>query len=368
MSGIKIIDAGLLSSIQDQGRYGYQRYGVSTTGVMDEFASKVANRLLGNDDSEAVIETTMKGITFEITRDCIFAITGGNCETTLNGKVISLWRSHKGSAGDIIKMGMCRGGLRNYIAFAGGIDVPLVMNSRTTNLKAKIGGLNGRKLMVGDELKIGDKSISEIPLRKFNKNYIPTFPKESEIRVILGQQVDEFTDNGVKSFLDTVYSITNESDRMGMRLLGEAIEHKVSGDIISDGMTIGAVQVPGNGQPIIMMADRQTTGGYTKIANVITVDLPALAQAMPGTKIKFVEIRVKDAVELLRKREEEILAESSFLEILPKRRSGPLSLVPSLERNDGNSSYRLKINSKVFTVNMKEREFEELVELIKSTQ
>jgi len=368
MSGIKIIDPGLLSIVQDQGRYGYQRYGVSTTGVMDEFASRVANRLVENDDNDAVIETTMKGITFEMTGDCIFAITGGNCETTLNGKVISLWDSHKGKAGDIVKMGMCRGGLRNYVAFAGGIDVPIIMNSRTTNLKAKIGGVDGRKLIIGDELKIGKKNLSDISLKKFDKNHIPIFSKELEIRVILGQQVDEFTDNGVKTFLNSVYSITNESDRMGMRLLGEAIEHKVSGDIISDGMTIGAVQVPGNGQPIIMMADRQTTGGYTKIANVITVDLPALAQAMPGTKIKFVEIRVKDAVELLRKREEEILAESSFLEILPKRRSGPLSLVPSLERNDGNSSYRLKINSKVFTVNMKEREFEELVELIKSTQ
>jgi len=365
MSGIKIIDAGLLSSVQDQGRYGYQRYGVSTTGAMDEFASRVANKLVENEDNAAVIETTMKGITFELKGDCVFAITGGNCETTLNGKDIALWISHKGKAGDVVKMGMCRGGLRNYIAFAGGIDVPIVMNSRTTNLKAKLGGVDGRKLVIGDELKIGDKDISNIVLKKFNKNEIPTFPKELEIRVILGQQVAEFTDNGVKTFLNNTYSITNESDRMGMRLSGEVIEHKTSADIISDGMTIGAVQVPGNGQPIIMMADRQTTGGYTKIANVITVDLPLLAQAMPGSKIKFVEISTREAVELLRKREEMLSKGENFPERFPKRKTGPLSTLPYKERNDACSTYKLKIKDKEFTVKMKEKEYKELIEIFK---
>lgn len=335
MNGIKILDAGLLSSIQDQGRYGYQRAGVSTTGAMDEFASRVANKILGNDENSAVIETTMKGISFEFLSDAVFAITGGNCDTTLNGAPIRLWEAYKGKKGDIIKMGICKGGLRNYIAFAGGIDVPVVMNSRTTNLKAKIGGFNGRKLMVNDEIGLFPTDGPTIELKKFDKKYIPNFSKEIKIRVILGQQVDEFTKKGVETLFDGQYSITNESDRMGMRLLGEAIEHKNGADIISDGMTIGAVQVPGNGQPIIMMADRQTTGGYTKIGNVITVDLPVLAQAMPGTKIQFTEISVANAVDLLRKREAIISDENSYISKFGKKKTGPLYPIPYLMRKDG---------------------------------
>ena len=364
MNGIKILDAGLLSSVQDQGRYGYQRAGVSTTGAMDEFASRVANKILGNDENSAVIETTMKGISFEFLSDGAFTITGGNCETTLNGVSIKLWEAYKGKKGDVVKMGLCKGGLRNYIAFAGGIDVPVVMNSRTTNLKAKIGGVNGRKLMVNDEITILPVELSNIELKKFNKKYIPEFPKEIKIRVILGQQVDEFTEKGVKTLFDGKYSITNESDRMGMRLLGEGIEHKKGADIISDGMTIGAVQVPGNGQPIIMMADRQTTGGYTKIGNVITVDLPVLAQAMPGTKIQFLEITVADAVELLRKREAILSDENNYISRFGVKKTGPLSSVPYLVRHDGSSIHNLKIADKEFKVKMKDKDYNELIKLL----
>ncbi|MGF6906021.1 biotin-dependent carboxyltransferase family protein [Fusobacterium sp. PH5-44] len=332
MNGIKILDAGLLSSVQDLGRYGYQRSGVSTTGVMDEFASRVANKLLGNDENAAVIETTMKGISFEFLNDGAFAVTGGNCETTINGTPIKLWVGYKCKKGDIVKMGICKGGLRNYIAFAGGIDVPIVMNSRTTNLKAKIGGVNGRKLVINDEIEVFPIDLKTVELKKFNEKYIPKYSKEINVRVILGQQVDEFTEKGIKTLFDGQYSITNESDRMGMRLLGEAIEHKVGADIISDGMTIGAVQVPGNGQPIIMMSDRQTTGGYTKIGNVISVDLPVLAQAMPGTKIKFVEINRKDAVELLRKREIVVSDEKNYMSRFGVKKTGPLNPLPLLKR------------------------------------
>ena len=290
METIKILDAGLLTTVQDLGRYGFQRYGVSASGVMDEYSAKIANKLVGNKVGEAVLETTLKGVQIEFLQNTAVAITGGNCDVTLNGTKIELWQSYLVNRGDILKMGICRSGLRNYLAFAGGIDVPIIMNSKSTNLKAKVGGFNGRKLMTGDILSVGVGSL-EAPLT-LNKHYIPTYSKDIKVGVILGQQDDHFTEAGIKTFLNETYTVTQESDRMGIRLSsvsGATIEHKNGADIISDGITFGAIQVPGSGQPIVMMADRQTTGGYTKIGNVISSDLAKLAQATPGTKVKFVE-------------------------------------------------------------------------------
>lgn len=300
METIKILDAGLLTTVQDLGRYGFQRYGVSASGVMDEYSAKIANKLVGNKVGEAVLETTLKGVQIEFLQNTAVAITGGNCDVTLNGTKIELWQSYLVNRGDILKMGICRSGLRNYLAFAGGIDVPIIMNSKSTNLKAKVGGFNGRKLMTGDVLSVGVGSL-EAPLT-LNKHYIPTYSKDIKVGVILGQQDDHFTEAGIKTFLNETYTVTQESDRMGIRLSsvsGATIEHKNGADIISDGITFGAIQVPGSGQPIVMMADRQTTGGYTKIGNVISSDLAKLAQATPGTKVKFVEYTLEQAVQAL---------------------------------------------------------------------
>ena len=311
MGTFKITDSGLLSSIQDLGRYGYQRYGVSCSGVMDEYSAKIANILVGNEENSAVIETTLKGISGEFLKDALISITGGECDVFLNDEKIKLWNSYEVKAGDRLKMGFCKAGLRNYIAFSGGIDVPVVMNSRSTNLKAKIGGLNGRKLMVNDEIStfefFGRKEI-----RGLKEELIPKATGEIEVRVILGQQCDYFTADGIKTFFTGLYSTSQDSDRMGIRLSGEKVEHVEGADIISDGITFGAIQVPGNGQPIIMMADRQTTGGYTKIGNVITVDLPKLAQAKPGTKVRFKEVAEKEAIELMREQKNLICSENSY--------------------------------------------------------
>lgn len=301
METLKILDAGLLTTVQDLGRYGYQRYGVSVSGVADEFSAKVANTLVGNEHGEAVLETTLKGISVEFLADCVFAITGAQCDSTLNGEKIKLWKSYKAAKGDILKMGICKSGLRNYVAFAGGIDVPVVMNSKSTNLKAKVGGFNGRKLMVNDVISVNPKHIETIV--EFDSKYIPSYSKEIQVGVILGQQDDYFTDAGINTFFTETYNITQESDRMGIRLAsvsGNVIEHKNGADIISDGITFGAIQVPGSGQPIVMMADRQTTGGYTKIGNVISSDLVKLAQATPGTKVRFVKYELADAIASLK--------------------------------------------------------------------
>lgn len=338
METIKILDAGLLTTVQDLGRYGFQRYGVSASGVMDEYSAKIANKLVGNKVGEAVLETTLKGVQIEFLQNTAVAITGGNCDVTLNGTKIELWQSYLVNRGDILKMGICRSGLRNYLAFAGGIDVPIIMNSKSTNLKAKVGGFNGRKLMTGDILSVGVGSL-EAPLT-LNKHYIPTYSKDIKIGVILGQQDDHFTEAGIKTFLNETYTVTQESDRMGIRLSsvsGATIEHKNGADIISDGITFGAIQVPGSGQPIVMMADRQTTGGYTKIGNVISSDLAKLAQATPGTKVKFVEYTLEQAVQAIKNNDIIINNQNSYVSPIKEE------VVDSSSRD-----YRIKINNKIF--------------------
>lgn len=338
METIKILDAGLLTTVQDLGRYGFQRYGVSASGVMDEYSAKIANKLVGNKVGEAVLETTLKGVQIEFLQNTAVAITGGNCDVTLNGAKIELWQSYLVNRGDILKMGICRSGLRNYLAFAGGIDVPIIMNSKSTNLKAKVGGFNGRKLMTGDILSVGVGSL-EAPLT-LNKHYIPTYSKDIKIGVILGQQDDHFTEAGIKTFLNETYTVTQESDRMGIRLSsvsGATIEHKNGADIISDGITFGAIQVPGSGQPIVMMADRQTTGGYTKIGNVISSDLAKLAQATPGTKVKFVEYTLEQAVQAIKNNDIIINNQNSYVSPVKEE------VVDSSSRD-----YRIKLNNKVF--------------------
>ena len=338
METIKILDAGLLTTVQDLGRYGFQRYGVSASGVMDEYSAKIANKLVGNKVGEAVLETTLKGVQIEFLQNTAVAITGGNCDVTLNGTKIELWQSYLVNRGDILKMGICRSGLRNYLAFAGGIDIPIIMNSKSTNLKAKVGGFNGRKLMTGDVLSVGVGSL-EAPLT-LNKHYIPTYSKDIKVGVILGQQDDHFTEAGIKTFLNETYTVTQESDRMGIRLSsvsGATIEHKNGADIISDGITFGAIQVPGSGQPIVMMADRQTTGGYTKIGNVISSDLAKLAQATPGTKVKFVEYTLEQAVQAIKNNDIIINNQNSYISPIKEE------VVDSSSRE-----YRIKLNNKVF--------------------
>lgn len=338
METIKILDAGLLTTVQDLGRYGFQRYGVSASGVMDEYSAKIANKLVGNKVGEAVLETTLKGVQIEFLQNTAVAITGGNCDVTLNGTKIELWQSYLVNRGDILKMGICKSGLRNYLAFSGGIDIPVIMNSKSTNLKAKVGGFNGRKLMTGDILSVGVGSL-EAPLT-LNKHYIPTYSKDIKVGVILGQQDDHFTEAGIKTFLNETYTVTQESDRMGIRLSsvsGATIEHKNGADIISDGITFGAIQVPGSGQPIVMMADRQTTGGYTKIGNVISSDLAKLAQATPGTKVKFVEYTLEQAVQAIKNNDIIINNQNSYVSPVKEE------VVDSSSRD-----YRIKINNKIF--------------------
>jgi len=291
----KVLDGGILTSVQDLGRFGYQEYGVSPSGAMDIFSAKLGNFLLGNEQNCAVLECTVKGIDIEFLEPSIFAITGAYCDAKLNHWSIRLFRTIKARKGDILKLGFCKSGLRTYLAFLGGIDVPLVMNSRSTNLKAKFGGFEARALKKGDELACFQKDFKQVKYLTLKREFLPKYEKNLEISIILDAQSDAFADCEKDKFFSNEYEISKDFDRMGIRLNGEEICHKKSADIISDGISFGSIQIPGNNQPIIMMSDRQTTGGYTKIGTVSSTDLPKLAQAGSGIKISFKKISLEDS-------------------------------------------------------------------------
>ncbi|SES82789.1 biotin-dependent carboxylase uncharacterized domain-containing protein [Natronincola peptidivorans] len=346
MGQIKIIKPGLLTTVQDLGRYGYQQYGVTVSGVMDHVSARLANALVENDEGEGLLEITMQGPEIEFLEDMVIAITGGDLQPWLNGQPIAMARSMLVQKGDKLTFKGMKSGCRSYIAFSGGIDVPVLMGSKSTFTRGKIGGYEGRALKAGDILKVGEpkEPFSSLVDREIYEN-LYEYNAVVELRVVLGPQEEAFTEAGRRTFFSNEYTVTNECDRMGYRLEGETIEHKDGGDIISDGISMGAIQIPSHGKPIIMMADRQTTGGYTKIGNVITVDLPKAAQVKPGDKIVFKEITLEEAHQLLKGLEDKI----TILKQQCSRKYGKQEKEVKRTRK-----FHLKINGKPYNVVVEE--------------
>lgn len=294
MSSIDVINGGILTTIQDSGRYGYQELGIPTSGVMDDYNYRLANILVGNKLDEAVLEMTYFGPTLKFNEDLTLAITGSDMNPKINGQPAPMFETIKVKAGDTLQFGKVNEGVRGYLAFGGSIDVPVVNGSKSTHIKTKMGGIDGRALKPKDTLNIvgsKDKTMRRIP-----EKYLPKFNNCNLLRVVLGPQDGYFTEKGIHDlFRSGGYQVTKDFDRMGIRLKGTSIEHKETADIISDGTTFGSIQVPANGQPIILVADRQTTGGYTKIGNVITPDLHKLAQMSFLDKILFQKVTIDEA-------------------------------------------------------------------------
>ena len=230
---ITILNPGMLTSVQDLGRIGYQQYGVSVSGVMDPRSASIANILVGNDEGEAVLECTMMGPHIRFDAPNIIAITGGDLGATLDGQRIDTYRAIPVNAGQTLRFTMLRTGCRAFVAFAGGLDIPVVMGSRSTNMKAKIGGYQGRKLQKDDVIafRAPKTDLKNLGLRHTSPEFMPR--AEYKLRIVLGPQDDAFTERGITTFLSSVYTLTPEFDRMGCRLDGELIEHVKSGDIIS---------------------------------------------------------------------------------------------------------------------------------------
>jgi biotin-dependent carboxylase-like uncharacterized protein len=254
--------------------------------------------LVGNADSAAGLECTLVGPRFETTAACAIAVTGASVPVTVNDAEAPAWTTLLLRGGDIVRVGAARAGVRAYIAFAGGIDVPLVLGSRATYLRGRMGGIEGRALRRGDTLHLF--AATEPHVREVAPQAIPRFGDEPTLRVVLGPQADRFTDAGVTTFLGSSYEMLPQSDRMGVRLAGPKITHARGHDIISDGIALGSIQVPGDGQPIALLVDRQSTGGYTKIATVCSFDIGRLGQVKPGQRVRFAAIGIDEAHESCR--------------------------------------------------------------------
>ena len=294
---IRIENPGPLTTVQDLGRIGHMHSGFQQSGAMDWYAASLANILCRNDENCAVLEMTLGGITCHFLEPAAFALCGADMHAVLDGEAVPMQRCVHAHAGSVLKMGMADSGCRTYMAVAGGLDVPLVMGSRSTNLRCEIGGLDGRRLRAGDFLSVFQgKNIPEgvsVPIQSdVNAQHL--------IRAVPGPQDDFFTKDGMHTFFSASYTVTPASDRMGMKLSGSAPQAKSGTDIVSDGIALGSVQIPAGGQPIILLADRQTVGGYAKIATVIRADLPKLAQMRPGDTIHFVKATRKEALAALK--------------------------------------------------------------------
>lgn len=288
-----VIQAGPLTTLQDGGRRGYQRFGVPVAGAMDRTALAVANRLVGNPSEAAAIEIAVTGARLRCGDGAITIAVAGAAGLTIDGAAQGNWRSavvHRGQTATVVPE---RGGAFGYLAVAGGFDLPPVFGSLSTHLRSGIGPFGGRALKTGDVLPIGPDTANH-PTR-----YLPAPPQRDKrpiIRVVLGPQDDFFDDRTRARLVEAPYRIDRRSDRMGFRLEGQALATRGAANIISEGIAPGSIQVPGDGQPIVLMADRQTVGGYPKIATVITGDLDALAQCPPGTEIQFQAVSLSEAM------------------------------------------------------------------------
>ncbi|MGQ8873775.1 5-oxoprolinase subunit C family protein [Paenibacillus sp. TSA_86.1] len=322
--GMEIIRPGLLTTVQDEGRIGYRRYGVPVGGVMDTFAARAANMLVGNSRHEAVLEITMAGPELRLLENQLISLCGADLSATVDQQPVPLWRPVLLQAGSILRFGACRHGLRAYLAFAGGIDVPKVMGSRSTDLKTGFGGVHGRALRVADVLETGVISdevqqwISVVGIQwAENKSMVapawllserqrPSYYGKPVIRVMQGQDHSYFSAESVKRFYAEDYVVSPQSDRMGYRLQGSRLDLNRPMQRLSEAVTFGTVQVPADGQPIVLMADHQTIGGYPVIAQVAAVDLPILAQVRPGSRISFEPVTNQEARSLYIKRERDL--------------------------------------------------------------
>lgn len=304
---------GPLTTLQDTGRYGFQKYGVLVSGAMDLFSLKLGNILVGNKESEGALEMTMSGPFLKLPAGLVFALTGADLGAKMGGKPVPLNRAVYVKEDSALSFGFAAKGVRGYLTVAGGFAVPEVMNSKSTYLRAKIGGVGGAPLADGTELETGDLTAEQEKLAAalaglggkpfstlgWSVGTESLFAGEP-IRVTQGLQADWFSNATLHAFFRSGYTITAQSDRMGYRLSGTPLSYKDSSlEMISEPVTFGSIQVPADGNPIILMADRQTTGGYAKIGQVIQADLSRLAQMKPGQTIYFQPVTLTQAEEAL---------------------------------------------------------------------
>jgi len=316
-----VVKPGLLTTVQDLGRRGFQHHGIGVGGAMDSFALRVANLLVGNPESAAGLEVTLLGPTLRFEDDGVIAIAGGDLTATVNDRPLPMWHAVYVRAGGVLNFGQCVSGCRAYVAVAGGVDVPEVLGSRSTHLRARFGGLEGRPFRAGDVVPAGSASASAIDLMPRSTGgaapfaavggglgpaFRPAYVAAPTVRAIPGTHMNRLDGESRKRLFTTPWRVKPQSDRMGYRLDGATLGLVAPLEPISEPVCPGTVQLPSEGRPIALMADCQTTGGYPRIAQVATVDLAVLAQLKPGDSFTFEELTLEKAQDLYLAREREL--------------------------------------------------------------
>jgi KipI family sensor histidine kinase inhibitor len=303
---VTILRPGLFTTIQDEGRWGHQASGVPVSGPMDRVSHRVANALVGNEPTAALLEATLSGPEIRIDNGAVIAVTGANLGARLDAEEVPLHRPIRCRPGAVLRFGERRAGARAYIAFSGGLTVPAVLGSRATHTHCGMGGVNGRPVVAGDRLPLGDE-------RTVSSSRVISIPNPrvdggAKLRVLPGPQLDSFPHEALETLQRTRFTVTSQSDRMGFRLTGGTIPRIEGHEMISDVTFAGALQIPPSGDPILLMSDRQTTGGYPQLATVITADLPTAGQLAPGDWIEFEVCTRHQALSALIAQEGAILA------------------------------------------------------------
>lgn len=309
---LNILDPGLASTIQDQGRLGYYRYGIPQGGALDEFSASLANRLVGNSPAEAVIEATYIGPRFSTDVPATIAVTGAPVTVHVNGEPREQYERIELESGDEVSFGVIQGGTRFYIAVAGGIDVPIALGSRSTYAIGRIGGVEGRALVAGDTLPVGDVRADLPTVHTIDESDRPAFTRQVDVRVILGLYDINLDEEGLRRLTEETWTLTPVADRMGMRYDGPGVTWRQReqpfgagqdpSNIVDAGYPVGSIQIPGGTQPIVLHRDAVTGGGYAMVATVISADMDIVARSAPGTETRFVPVTMDEALEARRQR------------------------------------------------------------------
>ncbi len=308
---IGVLRPGLLTTIQDDGRWGHQRFGVPVAGPMDRRSHRLANLLVGNRPSCATLEVTLVGPQLEFADETLFAVTGAEFELELDDLPAAMDTVHTAHPGQRLVFGSRRRGARAYVGVAGGFDVPVVLGSRATHVASGIGGVEGRALKEGDALEVGGEQTEGVRAGHTRHPAVPVASGGARVRVILGPHEDRFGAHAVATFEGSRYVVSVNSDRMGYRLSGPALEQVAGAELLSSAVETGTIQVPRSGEPIILMADHQTVGGYPRIGTVITADLPIVAQLSPLDWIEFEVCNHEQALTALIDQEQSLVGTAS---------------------------------------------------------
>ncbi|QKG52310.1 biotin-dependent carboxyltransferase family protein [Hymenobacter sp. BRD67] len=329
---ISVLKPGLLTTVQDQGRFGYQQAGLVVSGALDAVALCTANLLVGNPETAAGLECTLRGPTLRFDTDALLALTGAELAARINGQPVPTSRPVAVRAGTVLTFDAPPRGGRAYLAVAGGVAVPMVLGSRATYLRAALGGFQGRALRAGDELPVGEWSATGAHLFAALRPANPrgwaaaswwadaAQPRAQPtdallVRALPGPEYEQFTPESQQNFWAQTFGVTTETDRMGCRLSGPALTRHTAAELLSSAVTFGTVQVPAGGQPIVLLADCQTTGGYPRLVQVISADLGRLAQALPGIHLRFQVITLAEAQALYLAQQQRLRALSSAIQL-----------------------------------------------------